>query len=231
MAALGKRMRSIREQLEPGKAYTIDEALNILKSTSKVKFTESVDVSIRLGIDPRKSDQNVRGSTVLPNGTGKTVRVAVFAQSENAELAKEAGADVVGMDDLHDQIKGGDLAFDVVIATPDAMRVVGKLGQVLGPRGLMPNPKVGTVTTDVAKAVKNAKAGQVRYRTDKAGIIHTTIGKASFEIADLKGNLDALIRDLVKLKPASAKGAYVRKIAISTTMGPGLVVDRATLDL
>ena len=231
MAALGKRMKSIREQLEPGKAYTIDDALDILKNTSKVKFTESVDVSIRLGVDSRKSDQNVRGSTVLPNGTGKTVRVAVFAQSENAELAKEAGADVVGMDDLHDQIKGGDLSFDVVIATPDAMRVVGKLGQVLGPRGLMPNPKVGTVTTDVATAVKNAKAGQVRYRTDKAGIIHTTIGKASFEVGDLKGNLQALLKDLVKLKPAASKGAYVKKVAVSTTMGPGIMVDRATLDL
>jgi large subunit ribosomal protein L1 len=231
MAALGKRMKAIRETLEPGKAYAIDEALEILKKASKVKFTESVDVAIRLGVDPRKSDQNVRGSTVLPNGTGKTVRVAVFAQSENADLAREAGADVVGMDDLHDQIKGGDLNFDVVIATPDAMRVVGKLGQVLGPRGLMPNPKVGTVTTDVAAAVKNAKAGQVRYRTDKAGIIHTTIGKASFEIEDLKGNLHALIRDLVKLKPASSKGAYVRKVAVSTTMGPGIMVDRATLDL
>jgi len=231
MAALGKRMKAIRENLEPGKAYAIDEALEILKNSSKVKFKESVDVAIRLGIDPRKSDQNVRGSTVLPNGTGKTVRVAVFAQSENADLAREAGADVVGMDDLHDQIKGGDLNFDVVIATPDAMRVVGKLGQVLGPRGLMPNPKVGTVTTDVATAVKNAKAGQVRYRTDKAGIIHTTIGKANFEIEDLKGNLSALIKDLVKLKPAASKGSYVRKVAVSTTMGPGIMVDRATLDL
>lgn len=231
MAALGKRMKAIREKIEPGKAYAIDEALEILKSSSKVKFKESVDVAIRLGVDPRKSDQNVRGSTVLPNGTGKTVRVAVFAQSENADLAREAGADVVGMDDLHDQIKGGDLSFDVVIATPDAMRVVGKLGQVLGPRGLMPNPKVGTVTTDVATAVKNAKAGQVRYRTDKAGIIHTTIGKANFEIDDLKGNLHALIKDLVKLKPAASKGAYVRKVAVSTTMGPGIMVDRATLDL
>jgi large subunit ribosomal protein L1 len=168
---------------------------------------------------------------VLPNGTGKTVRVAVFAQSENADKAAEAGADVVGMDDLHDQIKGGDLDFDVVIATPDAMRVVGKLGQLLGPRGLMPNPKVGTVTTDVATAVKNAKAGQVRYRTDKAGIIHTTIGKADFEIDALKGNLFALITDLVKLKPASSKGTYVQKVAISTTMGPGIMVDRATLDI
>ena len=224
-------MKAIREKVEPGKAYAIDEALDILKNSSKLKFTESVDVAIRLGVDPRKSDQNVRGSTVLPNGTGKSVRVAVFAQSDNAEKAKKAGADVVGMDDLHDQIKGGDLAFDVVIATPDAMRVVGKLGQVLGPRGLMPNPKVGTVSTDVTTAVKNAKAGQVRYRTDKAGIIHSTIGKADFEIDALKGNLHALITDLTKLKPASSKGTFVQKIAVSTTMGPGIIVDKATLDL
>jgi large subunit ribosomal protein L1 len=231
MARATKRQKAIREQLEIGKAYAIDEALEILKNASKVKFTESVDVAIRLGVDSRKSDQNVRGSTVLPNGTGKSVRVAVFAQSENAEKAREAGADVVGMDDLHDQIKEGDLGFDVVIATPDAMRVVGKLGQVLGPRGLMPNPKVGTVTTDVVTAVKNAKAGQVRYRTDKAGIIHTTIGKADFESIALKGNLHALIGDLVKLKPASSKGVYVQKVAISTTMGPGIIVDKATLEL
>lgn len=231
MAASGKRMKSIREQIEPGKAYTIDEALGILKGASKVKFTESVDVAIRLGVDPRKSDQNVRGSTVLPNGTGKSVRVAVFAQSENADKATAAGADVVGMDDLHDQIKGGDLGFDVVIATPDAMRVVGKLGQLLGPRGLMPNPKVGTVTTDVDTAVNNAKAGQVRYRTDKAGIIHSTIGKADFEADALKGNLDALLKDLVKLKPASSKGAFVQKVAVSTTMGPGIQIDKATLDI
>lgn len=231
MAATGKRMKAIREQIEPGKAYAINDALGILKDCSKVKFTESVDVSIRLGVDPRKSDQNVRGATVLPNGTGKTVRIAVFAQSENAELAEGAGADVVGMDDLHDQIKGGDLAFDVVIATPDAMRVVGKLGQVLGPRGLMPNPKVGTVTTDVVTAVKNAKAGQVRYRTDKAGIIHATIGKANFETEALKGNLHALIKDLVKLKPAASKGTFVQKVAISTTMGPGVLVDKSTLEI
>jgi len=229
--AAGKRMRAMREQLEPGKAYGIDEALGILKTSSKVKFRESVDVAIRLGVDPRKSDQNVRGSTVLPNGTGKSVRVAVFAQSDNADKAKEAGADVVGMDDLHDQIKGGDLAFDVVIATPDAMRVVGKLGQLLGPRGLMPNPKVGTVTTDVETAVRNAKAGQVRYRTDKAGIIHSTIGKVDFEVDALKGNLQALISDLVKLKPASSKGTYLQKVAVSTTMGPGIQVDKASLDV
>ena len=231
MAQAGKRLNAIREQLDRDKAYSIDEALDILKGTSKVKFTESVDVSIRLGIDSRKSDQNVRGSTVLPNGTGKQVRVAVFAQGENAEIAEAAGADVVGMDDLHDQIKGGDLGFDVVIATPDAMRVVGKLGQVLGPRGLMPNPKVGTVTTDVDTAVKNAKAGQVRYRTDKAGIIHSTIGKVDFELDALKGNLDALLTDLVKLKPASSKGVFLQKVAISTTMGPGIRIDKTSLDV
>jgi len=229
MARLSKRVKAARELLEPGKVYDVDEALDILKQTSKVKFTESVDVAIRLGIDPRKSDQNVRGSTVLPNGTGKTVRVAVFAQSENAEKAKAAGADVVGMDDLHDRMKEGDLNFDVVIATPDAMRVVGKLGQILGPRGLMPNPKVGTVATDVEAAVRNAKAGQVRYRTDKAGIVHSTIGKADFDVDALKGNLAALLKDLVKLKPASAKGIYLQKIAVSTTMGPGIQVDRSTV--
>jgi large subunit ribosomal protein L1 len=223
-------MKAVRESLERGKLYAVDEALSLLKQASKVKFTESVDVAIRLGIDPRKSDQGVRGSTVLPNGTGKKVRVAVFAQSDNAEKAKAAGADVVGMDDLHDRIKEGELDFDVVIATPDAMRVVGKLGQVLGPRGLMPNPKVGTVTTDVETAVRNAKAGQVRYRTDKAGIIHSTIGKADFEVDALKGNLTALLKDLVKLKPASAKGSYLQKISVSTTMGPGIVVDQATLE-
>ncbi len=225
MARLSKRTKAIREQLEPGKVYAVEDALEMLKKFSNVKFTESVDVSIRLGVDPRKSDQNVRGSTVLPNGTGKTVRVAVFTQGDNVEKALEAGADVVGMDDLHDQIKGGDLNFDVVIATPDAMRVVGKLGQVLGPRGLMPNPKVGTVATDVAAAVKNAKAGQVRFRTDKGGIIHSTIGKADFEVAALRENLAALLADLNKLKPASAKGQYLRKVAVSTTMRPGLVID------
>ena len=225
MASSSKRNKAIRELVEPGKVYPLEEALELLKKTSKVKFTESVDVAIKLGVDPRKSDQNVRGATVLPNGTGKTVRVAVFTQGDNVEKAVEAGADVVGMDDLHDQIKGGDLAFDVVIATPDAMRVVGKLGQILGPRGLMPNPKVGTVATDVAAAVTNAKAGQVRFRTDKGGIIHSTIGKADFDVAALQDNLEALLTDLVKLKPASAKGQYLKKVAISTTMGPGLVID------
>ena len=231
MAQAGKRLKAIREQVEPGKAYSIDEALDILRGASKVKFTESVDVAIRLGVDSRKSDQNVRGSTVLPNGTGKQVRVAVFAQGENVEKAEAAGADVVGMDDLHDQMKGGDIAFDVVIATPDAMRVVGKLGQLLGPRGLMPNQKVGTVTTDVETAVNNAKAGQVRYRTDKAGIIHSTIGKVDFESDALKGNLQALLGDLVKLKPAASKGVYLQKVALSTTMGPGIQVDQASLDI
>ena len=231
MSKISKRMRAIREQVEPNKLYDLDEALNLLKQTSKLKFKESVDVAVRLGVDPRKSDQNVRGSTVLPNGTGKSVRVAVFTQGPNVEKAEAAGADVVGMDDLHDQIKGGDLNFDVVIATPDAMRVVGKLGQVLGPRGLMPNPKVGTVTPDVETAVKNAKAGQVRFRTDKAGIIHSTIGKADFEVDALKANLSALLADLVKLKPASSKGTYLKKVAISTTMGPGLTVDHTSLEV
>ena len=229
MTRVSKRKQAIREQVERGKVYGVEEALDLLKKTSKVKFTESVDVAIRLGVDPRKSDQNVRGSSVLPNGTGKTVRVAVFTQGENVDKALEAGADVVGMDDLHDQIKDGDMNFDVVIASPDAMRVVGKLGQLLGPRGLMPNPKVGTVTPDVAEAVKNAKAGQVRFRTDKGGIIHSTIGKVSFEVGDLKENLAALLTDLMKLKPASAKGQYVKKVAVSTTMGPGLVVDHLEL--
>jgi len=231
MAKASKRNKAIREQLEPGKVYLIDEALEFLKKTSSVKFKESVDVAIRLGVDPRKSDQNVRGATVLPNGTGKTVRVAVFTQGDNVQKALDAGADVVGMDDLHDQIKDGDLAFDVVIATPDAMRVVGKLGQILGPRGLMPNPKVGTVATDVEAAVTNAKAGQVRFRTDKGGIIHTTIGKVDFEVEALQKNLATLLADLVKLKPATAKGQYLRKVAVSTTMGPGIVVDHQALKL
>lgn len=227
MTRRSKRVKAIREQVEPGKVYAVDEALALLKEISKVKFTESVDVAVKLGVDPKKSDQNVRGSTVLPNGTGKTVRVAVFTQGDNVEKALEAGADVVGMDDLHDQMKEGDINFDVVIASPDAMRVVGKLGQLLGPRGLMPNPKVGTVSPDVEAAVKNAKAGQVRFRTDKGGIIHSTIGKASFEVDALRENLATLLTDLQKLKPASAKGQYLKKVAISTTMGPGLVVDHS----
>jgi len=231
MAKSSKRQRANLDNLEVGKVYPADEAFSLLKQCSTVKFTESVDVAVRLGVDPRKSDQVVRGATVLPHGTGKQVRVAVFTQGENADKAKEAGADVVGMEDLHDQIKGGDLSFDVVIASPDAMRVVGKLGQLLGPRGLMPNPKVGTVSADVATAVKNAKAGQVRYRTDKAGIIHSTIGKVDFEVDALKGNLEALLTDLVKAKPPAAKGQYLQKVAVSTTMGPGIQVDQASIEV
>lgn len=230
MAKLSKRIQAIREKVEAGKFYAIDDALNLLKDLPKAKFVESVDVSINLGIDPRKSDQNVRGATVLPNGTGKTVRVAVFAQGENAEKAKAAGADLVGFEDLAESIKGGVMDFDVVIATPDAMRIVGTLGQILGPRGLMPNPKVGTVTPDVATAVKNAKAGQIRYRADKGGIIHATIGKIDFEPMALRENLNALIADLNKAKPSSAKGIYMRKITLSTTMGAGVPVDKASLE-
>ncbi len=231
MAKLTKRKKLWAEKLEIGKSYAIDEAMGLLKELSTVKFSESVDVSVNLGIDPRKSDQVVRGSTVLPNGTGKTVRVAVFAQGENADKAKAAGADIVGFDDLAAEIKGGNLDFDVVIATPDAMRVVGQLGQILGPRGLMPNPKVGTVTPDVTTAVNNAKAGQVRYRTDKAGIIHCSIGKVDFDPAAIKQNLEVLLTDLQKAKPASAKGIYLKKIAVSTTMGPGVILDQASLEL
>jgi large subunit ribosomal protein L1 len=229
MAKLTKRAKNIAQKITHGKQYAIDDALSLIQELSSVKFKESVDVSVNLGIDPRKSDQAVRGATVLPNGTGKTVRVAVFAQGANADAAKEAGADVVGFEDLAEEIKKGNLDFDVVIASPDAMRVVGALGQILGPRGLMPNPKVGTVTPDVATAVKNAKAGQVRYRADKGGIIHCPIGRVDFEINALKENLGALLADLNKAKPASAKGVYVKKVSISTTMGPGLQVDQATL--
>ena len=229
MAKLSKRMKAIREKVDADKVYPIDEALALIKELSGVKFTESVDISVNLGIDPRKSDQVVRGSTVLPKGSGKDVRVAVFTQGENAEAAKSAGADVVGMEDLAEQIKGGDLNFDVVIASPDAMRVVGTLGQVLGPRGLMPNPKVGTVTPDVATAVQNAKAGQVRFRADKAGIIHASVGTAKFDVDALKQNIDALLADLRKAKPAAAKGIYLKKITISSTMGPGLAIDQNSL--
>lgn len=229
--ARSKRLRAIKEKIEPGKVYPIDEALDFLKSTSQLKFTESVDVAIRLGVDPRKSDQVVRGALVLPNGTGKSVRVAVFAQGENADKASAAGADIVGLEDLAETIKGGQIDFDVCIATPDAMRVVGRLGTILGPRGLMPNPKVGTVTTDVETAVRNARAGQVQFRTDKAGIIHSTIGKADFETDSLKGNLTALINELFKIKPPAAKGQYLKKVAVSTTMGPGVTVDTGTLGL
>ncbi|WP_303904175.1 50S ribosomal protein L1 [Thiohalomonas denitrificans] len=231
MAKISNRMQAIREKLEPGKTYAIDEVLNLLKEIPKAKFAESVDVSVNLGVDPRKSDQVVRGSTVLPNGTGKTVRVAVFTQGANADAAKEAGADIVGMEDLADEVKAGKMEFDVVVASPDAMRVVGQLGQILGPRGLMPNPKVGTVTPDVATAVKNAKAGQVRYRTDKGGIIHCSIGKIDFDDDALKQNLQALLGDLQKAKPSAAKGIYMKKVTLSTTMGPGVSVDLATLAL
>ncbi|MFZ5594589.1 MAG: 50S ribosomal protein L1 [Pseudomonadota bacterium] len=229
MAKVSKRFTAIKAKLQAGKQYPLDDALALLKDFSKVKFNESVDVSVNLGVDPRKSDQVVRGSTVLPNGTGKVVRVAVFAQGANAEAAKAAGADIVGFDDLAEAVKGGNINFDVVIATPDAMRVVGQLGQILGPRGLMPNPKVGTVTADVTTAVKNAKGGQVRYRTDKAGIIHCTIGKVSFDVAALRGNLQALLADLNKAKPSTAKGIYLKKISVSSTMGPGIVVDQSSL--
>jgi large subunit ribosomal protein L1 len=229
MSKLSKRESAIRAKLTPGRLYPIEEAFALLKDVSKVKFPESVEVAVNLGVDPRKSDQVVRGSTVLPNGTGKQVRVAVFAQGANAEAATAAGADRVGFEDLAADVKAGKLDFDVVIASPDAMRVVGALGQILGPRGLMPNPKVGTVTPNVADAVRNAKAGQVRYRTDKAGIIHCAIGKVSFESAALKQNLEALIADLKKAKPSTSKGIYVKKITVSSTMGPGLVIDQTSL--
>ncbi len=231
MAKMTKRAKAIAEKVEAGKQYPIEEAFTLLKEISSVKFPESVDVAVNLGVDPRKSDQVVRGSTVLPNGTGKTVRVAVFAQGANADAAKEAGADIVGFEDLAEEIKKGNLNFDVVIASPDAMRVVGQLGQILGPRGLMPNPKVGTVTPNVAEAVHNAKAGQIRYRTDKSGIVHCPIGKVSFEPGALKQNLEALLNDLRKMKPSAAKGIYMKKITVSSTMGPGLAVDLGSLDL
>lgn len=230
MAKESKRLRAIREKIEPGKNYSIDEAVGLLTELSKVKFKESVDVSINLGVDPRKSDQVVRGSTVLPNGTGKSVRVAVFAQGDNAEVATAAGADIVGMDDLADSIKAGNLDFDVAIATPDAMRVVGQLGQILGPRGLMPNPRLGTVTPDIEEAVKNAKAGQVRYRTDKNGIVHGAVGNVDFDAQSIKQNIEALLVDLKKAKPATAKGTYVKKVVLSTTMGAGVPIDQASLD-
>ena len=229
MAKLSKRSQSVRSQVDRDKAYGADEALALAKSCATAKFTESVDVAVQLGIDAKKSDQLVRGSIVLPAGTGKTARVAVFAQGEKAEQAKAAGADIVGMEDLAEQIKAGQMNFDIVIASPDAMRLVGQLGQILGPRGLMPNPKVGTVTPDVVTAVKNAKAGQVQYRTDKAGIIHCTIGQASFEVGALKQNLVALIDALNRAKPSSSKGVYLRKVALSTTMGPGIRVETQSL--
>ncbi len=230
MARISKRFKAMQGVVEAGKAYPVEAALQILKDNAKTKFVESVDVAVRLGIDAKKSDQGVRGSTVLPHGTGKTVRVAVFCPAgEKAEAAKAAGADAVGMDDLAQQMQDGDINFGVVIATPDAMRVVGKLGQLLGPRGLMPNPKVGTVTPDVVGAVKNAKAGQVRYRNDKAGIVHCSIGKVNFEIDALRDNLNALIADLMKVKPSTAKGQYLQKVSVSSTMGLGVAVDPSTL--
>lgn len=229
MAKLGKRARAIRERVDAEKQYGVEEAFSLLKELSTVKFEESVDVAVNLGVDPRKSDQVVRGSSVLPNGTGKTVRVAVFAQGAQADAAKEAGADQVGFEDLAESVKAGNMDFDVVIAAPDAMRVVGALGTILGPRGLMPNPKVGTVTPNVAEAVTNAKAGQVRYRADKAGIVHCTLGKANFEPSALQENLQQLLADLVKAKPSAAKGVYMQKVTVSTTMGPGLTVDHSGL--
>lgn len=230
--AITKRFKAMQNLVEPGKAYPVEAALKILKDNAKAKFVESVDVAVRLGIDAKKSDQGVRGSSLLPHGTGKTIRVAVFCPpGEKAEAAKAAGADAVGMDDLAERLQGGELNFGRIIATPDAMRVVGKLGQLLGPRGLMPNPKDGSVTADVATAVKNAKAGQVKFRNDKAGIIHATIGKASFEADALKDNLNALLADLLKAKPSTAKGQYLQKVSLSTTMGLGVIVDQSTLGL
>lgn len=231
MAKLSKRIRKIREGFDKTKQYSLTEALNLLKELSTVKFEESVDLSVNLGVDPRKSDQVVRGATLLPKGNGREVRVAVFTQGPNAELAKEAGADVVGFEDLAEEVKKGNLDFDVVIATPDAMRIVGQLGQILGPRGLMPNPKVGTVTPDVKTAVLNAKSGQARYRTDKNGIIHASVGKIKFTADDLAENIKAVMADLKKAKPASAKGSYFKKLTLSSTMGPGIAVDVASIDV
>ena len=231
MGKLSKKQKAIAEKLDSAKTYSVEEAVSLIAEFASPKFKESIDVSVNLGVDPRKSDQVVRGSTTLPAGTGKDVRVAVFAQGDNAEKAKAAGADIVGFDDLAESIQGGNLDFDVVIATPDAMRVVGKLGTVLGPRGLMPNPKVGTVTPDVESAVHNAKAGQVRFRTDKNGIIHGGIGKVGFEGEAIKSNLEALLADLKKAKPSSAKGVYIKKVVLSSTMGPGVQIDQSSLAL
>ena len=229
MAKPGKNIRAAREKLESGKSYSPEEALKLVKECASAKFDESVDVCVNLGVDPRKSDQVVRGSTVLPNGTGKTVRVAVFTEGDQAEAAKKAGADLVGMDDLAEQVKKGQIDFDVAIASPDAMRLVGTLGQILGPRGLMPNPKVGTVTADVGGAVKNAKSGQVQFKTDKGGLIHCSIGKVGFEAPQLEENLKALVAELIKSKPSSAKGIYIKKVTVSSTMGAGVLVDQAAL--
>jgi large subunit ribosomal protein L1 len=230
VASVSKARRKALERIERGKVYPAEEAFALVKELAHARFTEAVDVAINLGVDPKKSDQVVRGSTVLPHGTGKKMRVAVFAQGANAEAAKEAGADIVGMEDLAERVQAGQLDFDVVIASPDAMRVVGKLGQILGPRGLMPNPKVGTVTPDVAGAVRNAKAGQVRYRTDRAGTVHCRIGDVSFEVPALQQNLSTLLADLNKAKPSAAKGVYLKKVCISSTMGPGFIVDQATIE-
>ena len=231
MAKLSKRMRAFQEKVDPTRSYPIEEAVGLLKELATAKFNETVEVAVNLGVDAKKSDQGVRGATTLPHGTGSDVRVAVFTQGDAAEKAKAAGADLGGMEDLADQIKGGMMDFDVVIATPDAMRVVGQLGQVLGPRGLMPNPKTGTVTPDVETAVNNAKAGQVRFRTDKNGIIHGGIGKISFELDAIKGNLEAVLADLKKAKPAAAKGVYMKKVTLSTTMGPGVTIDQASIEV
>jgi large subunit ribosomal protein L1 len=228
---LPKRIKAWSAKIQPGQQYEIDAALALVKQFATAKFDESVDVAVKLGVDATKSDQQVRGSTVMPNGTGKTVRVAVFTGGKNQDVARAAGADIVGLEDLAEKVKAGEINFDVVIASPDAMRVVGQLGQILGPRGLMPNPKVGTVTPDVATAVKNAKSGQVRYRCDKAGIVHCQLGRASFEVVKLRENLQALLADLQKAKPAASKGVYIQKVAVSSTMGPGVHVDRATLGL
>ena len=231
MAKLTKRMKAIAENVDKDKAYPIEEAVNLLNDLSKTKMKESIDISVNLGVDPRKSDQNVRGATTLPHGTGKSIRVAVFAQGDNVAKAEAAGADLVGFEDLAESIKGGTMDFDVLIATPDAMRLVGQLGKVLGPRGLMPNPKTGTVTPDVATAVQNAKAGQVQYRTDKAGIVHGGVGQVGFEAAKIRENVEALIGDLRKAKPASAKGVYFKKITLSTTMGPGVTIDQGSVGI
>ena len=231
MVAVAKRVQAWKTKLAPGKHYAVDEALSLVKEFATAKFAESVDASVNLGIDASKSDQQVRGSTVMPHGTGKTVRVAVFTSGKNQDAAREAGAEVVGLEDLAAKVKAGEINFDVVIASPDAMRVVGQLGQILGPRGLMPNPKVGTVTPDVANAVRNAKAGQVRYRVDKAGIVHASIGRANFELSALKANLVALLNDLQKAKPASSKGIYLKRVTVSSTMGPGIAIDQTTLGL
>ncbi len=231
MAKLSKRQQAIKDKIEPGKQYPLDEAVNLLKECATAKFNESLEVAVNLGIDAKKSDQAVRGATNLPHGTGKTVRVAVFTSGDNADKATAAGADLVGMEELADKVKAGEMDFDVVIASPDAMRVVGQLGQILGPRGLMPNPKTGTVTPDVETAVKNAKAGQVQYRTDKNGIVHGGIGKIDFELAAIKENLEAVLADLKKAKPSAAKGIYMKKVILSTTMGPGLAIDQSTLEI